>query len=147
MARVYVSAVMNGSIEQAWGVLRDFNGLPDYHPFFASSFIEGGKPADQVGCVRNFRSHDGGQIREELLTLSDREHVCCYRILDASALPVRNYVAEMRLLPVTESGQTFGQWWAEYDVDPENAADCHQRVSDTFRLAFDSVSKRFSKVG
>lgn len=142
MTRVYVSAVIDASLEEAWGVLRDFNGLPDYHPFFASSYIEDDRPADQIGCVRNFTDHDGGRIREELLTLSDREHVCCYRILEAG-MPVRNYVAEMRLHPVTVGNRTFGEWWAEFEVDPDHKAEIHQRVSDTFRLAFESVSERF----
>lgn len=140
MARVYVSAVMDIPIEEAWGVLRDFNALPIYHPFFSKSEIEGGKPADQIGCVRDFYTHDGGRIREELLTLSDREYTCCYRILEA-ALPVRNYVSEMRLKPVTEGGKTFGEWWAEYEVPEKDAASVHQTVSDTFRFAFEGAVK------
>jgi hypothetical protein len=63
MARVYVSAVMDVPIEQAWGVLRDFNALPVYHRFFAKSDIEGGKPSDQIGCVRSFYNHEGGYPR------------------------------------------------------------------------------------
>ncbi len=140
MARVYVSAVMDIPIEEAWGVLRDFNALPIYHPFFSKSEIEGGKPADQIGCVRDFYTHDGGRIREELLTLSDREYTCCYRILEA-ALPVRDYVSEMRLKPVTEGGKTFGEWWAEYEVPEKDAASVHQTVSDTFRFAFEGAVK------
>ena len=101
MARVYISAVMDIPLGEAWAVLRDFNALPVYHPFFSKSEIEAGKPSDQIGCVRNFYTHEGGHIREELLTLSDREHVCCYRIIEAT-LPVQNYVAEMRLKPITE---------------------------------------------
>lgn len=142
MARVYVTAVMDATIDQAWGVLRDFNGLPDYHPLFAESFIEDGKPADQIGCVRNFRDHAGGGIREELLSLSDRDYLCAYRILEAG-LPVRDYVAQMRLWPVTESNQTFGEWWAEFDVDEADRANVIARVTDTFRQAFQSVSDRF----
>lgn len=140
MARVYISAVMDIPLEQAWGVLRDFNALPVYHPFFSKSEIEGGKPSDQIGCVRNFFTHEGGHIREELLTLSDREHVCCYRILEAT-LPVQNYVAEMRLKPITEGNKTFGEWWAEYDVAPADADQVHQTVSDTFRFAFEGAVK------
>lgn len=140
MARVYVSSVMDIPIEEAWGVLRDFNALPIYHPFFARSKIEGGKPSDQIGCVRDFYTYDGGRIREELLTLSDREHTCCYRILEAT-LPVQNYVSEMRLKPVTEGGMTFGEWWAEYDVPEKDAAAVRQTVSDTFRLAFEGAVK------
>jgi hypothetical protein len=140
MARVYVSAVMDIPIAEAWGVLRDFNALPVYHPFFSKSEIEGGKPSDQIGCVRNFYTHEGGHIREELLTLSDREYTCCYKILEAT-LPVQNYVAEMRLKPVTEGNKTFGEWWAEYDVADKDAKDVFQTVSDTFRFAFEGAVK------
>lgn len=140
MARVYVSAVLDIPLEQAWSVLRDFNALPVYHPFFSRSEIEGGRPSDQIGCVRNFFTHEGGHIREELLTLSDREHVCAYRIIEAT-LPVRNYLAEMRLKPVTEGNRTFGEWWAEYDVADQDAASVHQTVSDTFRFAFEGAVK------
>ncbi len=145
MTRVYVSAVMPITLEQAWSVLRDFNGLPNYHPFFARSEIEGGKPADQVGCVRHFHDHDGNFIREELLTLSDREHRCCYRILEAPALPVRDYVAEMRLKPITTSGHCFGEWWAEFEVAEADREDVVQRVSDTFRLAFEGAAENLAK--
>ncbi len=140
MARVYNSAVMDISLGEAWAVLRDFNALPIYHPFFSKSEIEGGKPSDQIGCVRNFYTHEGGHIREELLTLSDREHTCCYRILEAT-LPVQNYVAEMRLKTITEGNKTFGEWWAEYDVADKDAESVHQIVSDTFRLAFEGAVK------
>jgi hypothetical protein len=140
MARVYISAVMDIPLEEAWGVLRDFNALPVYHPFFSKSEIEDGKPSDQIGCVRKFFTHEGGHIREELLTLSDREHVCAYRILGAT-LPVRNYVAEMRLKPITEGNKCFGEWWAEYDVAEADAASVHQTVSDTFRFAFQGAVK------
>ncbi|MCC5884572.1 MAG: SRPBCC family protein [Halomonas sp.] len=144
MTRVYVSAVMPITLEQAWSVLRDFNGLPDYHPFFAKSYIEEGKPADQIGCVRHFHDHDGNHIREELLTLSDREHRCCYRILEAPALPVQGYVAEMCLKPITTSGHCFGEWWAEFEVAEADREDVVQRVSDTFRLAFEGAAERFA---
>ena len=140
MARVYISAVMDIPLGEAWAVLRDFNALPVYHPFFSKSEIEGGKPSDQIGCVRNFYTHEGGHIREDLLTLSDREHVCCYRIIEAT-LPVQNYVAEMRLKPITEGNKTFGEWWAEYDVADKDAESVHQIVSDTFRLAFEGAVK------
>lgn len=145
MTQVYVSAVMSISLEQAWSVLRDFNGLPNYHPFFARSYIEEGRPADQIGCVRHFHDHDGNHIREELLTLSDREYRCCYRILEAPALPVRGYVAEMRLKPITTSGQCFGEWWAEFEVADIDRKEVVQRVSDTFRLAFEGTTERFAK--
>lgn len=141
MARVYVSAVMDVPIAEAWSVLRDFNALPLYNDkLFSKSNIEDGKPSDQIGCVRDFYTHGGGRIREELLTLSDRDYTCCYKILEAT-LPVKNYVAEMRLLPITEGNKTFGDWWAEYEVVDKDAAEVFQTVSDTFRFAFEGAVK------
>jgi hypothetical protein len=141
MNRVYVSAVMDAPIAETWAILRDFNGLPAYNSrLFSTSHIEGGLAADQVGCVRNFRTKDGsGLIREKLLTLSDREYTCCYCIIEAT-LPVQNYVAEMRLRPVTETDQTFGEWWATFEVAPTDEAEVMRIVTDTFRFAFEGTA-------
>lgn len=144
MARVYVSAVMNATLEQAWGLLRDFGALGNYHPYFENSFIEDGKPADQVGCVRNFKGRDGGGvIRERLLALSDDEHRCRYAILEVDA-DWKNYVAEMRLLPVTEGNRCFGEWWAEWEVPADQEAAALERVKGTFRTFFECVDQQFA---
>jgi hypothetical protein len=55
MARVYVSTVVNARNDRVWARVRDFNGLPNWHPAIAESRIEGGEPADKIGCVRDFR--------------------------------------------------------------------------------------------
>ena len=71
MAEVYVSAVIDAAADTVWRTVRDFNGLPDWHPIVAGSRIEEGRPSDQIGCVRAFQLHDGSSIREQLLALSD----------------------------------------------------------------------------
>ncbi|HEX5738144.1 MAG TPA: SRPBCC family protein [Hydrogenophaga sp.] len=140
MARVYVSMVMNASIDEAWAYLRDFGALGKYHPFFENSFIEDGKPSDQIGCVRRFSVRDGGgYLREQLLALSDDEHRCRYKILHIDA-PWTHYVAEMRLLPVTEGNRCFGEWWAEWDVPADEEAEAKERVAGTFRAFFECVN-------
>jgi hypothetical protein len=144
MARVYVSAVMNARLDQAWSLLRDFGALGSYHPFFTDSFIEDGKRADQVGCVRRFTVRDGGgYLREELLALSDDTHRCRYRILHIDA-DWKNYVAEMHLLPVTEGNRCFGEWWAEFEVPAEQEAAAVARVADTFRTFFGCVDAHYA---
>ena len=84
---VSVSAVIDAPIARVWEVLRDFNSHWAWHPAVGESAIENGEPADQVGCVRNFFLKDGNHIREQLLALSDADHVSTYCILDAT-LPV-----------------------------------------------------------
>jgi hypothetical protein len=144
MARVYVSAVMNATLEEAWSFLRDFGALGNYHPFFRNSTIEDGKPADQVGCVRRFEVREGGYLREQLLMLSDDEHRCRYRILHIDA-NWKNYVAEMHLLPVTEGNRCFGEWWAEFEVPPEEEAAAVERVAGTFRTFFACVDQAHAR--
>ncbi len=54
MTKIFVSAVIDAPIEKVWAQVRDFNNMPDWHPKFSRSHIEGGLPSDQVGCIRNF---------------------------------------------------------------------------------------------
>ena len=115
MIRVTRSAIIDAPIERVWAVLRDFNSHSAWHPAVGPSEIEHGEPSDQVGCVRSFSLKDGNQIREQLLALSDRDHVSTYCILDAT-LPMRNYVATVQLKRVTDGNRTFWHWESTFDV-------------------------------
>ena len=105
-ASVFVSSVLDASIDDVWAKIRDFNALPAWHPAVANSHIEGDQPSDKVGCIRNFNLKDGGNIREQLLTLSDATFTCTYSILE-SPMAVENYVATLRLTPVTDGNRTY----------------------------------------
>jgi hypothetical protein len=143
MIKVYTSTVINGSADAVWAIVRDFNGLPKWTPFVAESRIEGGLPSDKVGCIRNFRLKDGGIIREQLLTLSDYDYQCTYSILE-SPMGVTNYVATLKLTPVTDGNTTFAEWWAEFDPpfgkEKELADNIGQGV---FQTAFNSLKLMF----
>src|SRR5216683_1799531 len=117
MIRVTRSAVIDAPIERVWAVLRDFNSHTAWHPVVAESEIEGGEPSDQIGCVRRFTLRDGNRIREQLLALSDREHISTYCILDAS-VPLRRYVATLQLKRVTDGERTFWHWQSTFDAPP-----------------------------
>ena len=115
MIRVRRSAVIDAPIGRVWQVLRDFNSHTAWHPVVAESGIENGEPSDQVGCVRNFTLRDGNHVREQLLALSDRDHVSTYCILDAT-LPMRNYVATVQLKRVTDGDRTFWHWESTFEA-------------------------------
>ncbi|HVL56622.1 MAG TPA: SRPBCC family protein, partial [Burkholderiaceae bacterium] len=127
MIRVTRSAVIDAPIEHVWRVLRDFNSHTAWHPIVAQSEIENGEPSDQVGCVRNFRLHDGNHIREQLLALSDRDCVSTYCILDAT-LPMRRYVATVQLKRVTDGNRTFWHWQSTFDVPAGREREFEQLV-------------------
>jgi hypothetical protein len=115
MIKVYVSSVVDAPADVVWGVVRDFNALPRWTPFVAESRIEQNLPSDRIGCVRNFRLKDGGVIREQLLSLSDYDFQCSYSILE-SPMGVSDYLATLKLTPVTDGNRTFAEWSAEFDA-------------------------------
>ena len=69
-------------------MLRDFNGHDRWHPAVATSAIERGQSSDKIGCVRRFKLADGGELREQLLALSDLEQSFSYCLLDT---PIRSF--------------------------------------------------------
>jgi hypothetical protein len=141
MIRVYTSSVIDAPADQVWGRVRDFNGLPDWTPFVAESRIEGGLPADRVGCIRNFQLRDGAKIREQLLSLSDFDYSCSYSILE-SPMGVENYVATLKLTPVTDGDRTFAEWSAEFDCAPGREQELARSIGHgVFQTAFDSLKK------
>ncbi|MGF1526635.1 MAG: SRPBCC family protein [Candidatus Competibacterales bacterium] len=143
MAKVYVSSVIDAPATKVWARVRDFNGLPTWHPRINDSQIEDAKPADQVGCIRRFRLQNGDQLREQLLGLSDYDLFCTYSILD-SPMPLENYVATLRLTPVTDGDRTFIEWSAEFDCDPEVEAELVEGIGgNVFQGGFDALKRHF----
>ncbi|MEQ8370095.1 MAG: SRPBCC family protein [Alphaproteobacteria bacterium] len=143
MTQVFVSSVIPAAPAAVWRVIRDFNGLPDWTPFVAESHIEGGKPADQVGCIRNFTLADGGKIREQLLMLSDVAMSCTYAILE-SPMGVADYVATLSLTPVTDGGLTFAAWRADFNCPAEREQALIDQIGDgVFLSAFRHLRQRF----
>lgn len=145
MAKVYRSTVLDAPAERVWRDLRDFNSLPSWHPLVVSSRIEKGHPADKVGCVRRFQLKDGGFVREKLLTLSDFDYTCAHSILE-SPMDITNYVATLRLFPVTEGNRCFIEWSAEFDCTSEKTEELTQAVGDgLFQIGFEALKKRYSQ--
>ena len=143
MPRVYTSSVINAAAARVWARVRDFNGLSNWHPAIAESRIENGEPADKVGCVRNFTLRNGDRLREQLLGLSDYDMFCTYSILD-SPMPLTNYVATLRLTPITDHDRTFIEWSADFDCAPDKEAELVSNIGgNVFQGGFDALKRAF----
>jgi len=143
MARVYTSSVINASASRVWARVRDFNGLSNWHPAIAESRIENGEPADKVGCIRNFSLRNGDRLREQLLGLSDFDMFCTYSILD-SPMPLTNYVATLRLTPITDQDRTFIEWSADFDCAPDKEGELLSNIGGgVFQGGFDALKRAF----
>ena len=144
MPRVYVSSVIEAPASRVWERIRDFNALPRWHPRIRDSRIENGEPADRVGCVRDFHLQNGDRIRERLLGLSDFDMFCTYSILE-SPMPITDYVATIRLTPITDGDRTFAEWTAEFDCAAEAAADLVSGIGqNVFQAGFDALKRQMA---
>ena len=145
MVKVYTSSVIDAPADRVWAAVRDFNALPQWHPAIRDSRIEGNHPSDKIGCIRNFNLRDGGNIRERLLALSDYDFSCTYSILE-SPMGVREYIATLKLSPITDGNRTFAEWTAEFDCAPERAGALAQHVGQgVFQGGFDGLKRSFGR--
>ena len=147
MTRVYISSVIDAPAADVWRVVRDFNALPDWTPFAVESRIEQNQRADQVGCIRNFRLKDGGRIRERLLALSDYDFAMAYGMLE-SPMAVENYVATLRLFPVTDGDRSYAEWSAEFDCSPDRETGLVAEIGrSVFLVGLKALQARFARQG
>jgi Polyketide cyclase / dehydrase and lipid transport len=145
MVKVYVSSVIDAPAGRVWAAIRDFNGLPQWHPAIRDSRIEGNLPADRVGCIRSFNLKEGGNIREQLVALSDFDYSCTYMILE-SPMGVSNYVATLKLTPITDGDRSFAEWTAEFDCAPGRESELARLVGNgVFQGGFDALKQQFAK--
>jgi len=129
MVKIVKSTIMEAPVEAVWEVLRDFNGHDQWHPAVADSYIERGLPSDRIGCVRRFHLADGSELREQLLTLSDIDMAFSYCLLD-TPIPLLNYVAHVRLVPVTDGDLTFWHWESRFDTPPGREEELKKQVGE-----------------
>ncbi len=141
MARAYASIILKAPVETVWSMVRDFNALPKWAPAIARSMIEEGLDADVVGCVRSFYTKDGTHIRERLLTLDDANYTFTYNF-EKPAFPVKNYLATLRLYPVTHSDETFAEWGATFDEAPGDEGKYVREISkNVFAANWSNLAK------
>ena len=145
MVRIYVSSVIDAAADTVWSRVRDFNGLPLWHPGIADSRIENSEASDRVGCIRHFHTRDGGMIRERLLALSDYDYTQSYEILE-SPMGVDQYVATLKLTPVTDGDRCFAEWTAEFECAPGRERALTEQIgAGVFQGGFDALKRHFAR--
>ena len=139
MIRIIRSTIIDAPTDRVWALLRDFNGHDRWHPAVGKSTIERGQSPDKVGCVRHLYLLDGSELRERLLTLSDLEQSFSYCLLD-TPVPLFNYVAHVRLAPVTDGDQTFWEWRCAFSTRKGEEAEMTRMVSeDIYEAGFAAI--------
>ncbi len=145
LQKVVRSTVIDAPIERVWAVLRDFNSHDQWHDVVDQSRIERGERSDQVGCVRSFSLKNGERIREQLLTLDDREFKSTYCIVE-STVPLQRYVATVTLKPVTDGNRTFWHWESSFDTPPGRERELREMVaSGVYEAGFANLRQHLAR--
>ena len=103
-------------------------------PPYSISQIEKGSAEDQIGCIRSFKFSSGDELREKLLTLSDAETMFRYSLIE-TPIPLFNYIAELRLIPVTVQNHCFVHWSARFQTPEDKAEELVKLVRDGVQRA------------
>src|SRR6478752_5622344 len=139
------STILDAPTGAVWNVLRDFNGHDRWHPAVATSTIERAQASDRVGCVRRFKLTDGSELREQLLALSDLEQTFSYCLLD-TPIAMFNYVAHVRLLPVTDGDRTFWHWESRFMTRPADQETITQMVAEQiYQAGFEAIRQHLKE--
>ncbi len=115
MATVYNSTVVTADPATVWALVRDFNALPQWFPFIASSELREGDLPDRVGAVRKLKAHNGGVVQERLLELSDPEMRLTFHTFAGADLTL-NYMGHMQVRPLTRGGGSFFEFRGVFDA-------------------------------
>jgi hypothetical protein len=121
--------VVPAEADAVWRVVRDFNGLPSWHPAIKASEIEAGHTAAEAGAVRKLTMPDGGIVREQLVRLDDTDRSYTYDMLEGP-FPIRSYRSTIRIAPITATGESFVEWWAFYDAEAGDEAELNKTFGE-----------------
>lgn len=84
-------------------------------------------------------------IRERLLALSDYDFSCTYEILE-SPMGVSNYVATLKLTPITDGNRCFAEWSAEFDCDENREHELSKNIGEgVFQAGFNALKQHYTR--
>lgn len=60
-------------------------------------------------------------------------------------MPLTDYVATLRLTPITDGNRTFAEWTAEFECDEAVAEDLVNGIgTNVFQAGFDALKRHFA---
>ncbi len=116
MRKVYVSTVFEQPVDVVWASLGDFHRVDVWMERVHASTPENGDQSPTVGSVRRLTvGDDRHTARERLVSYDALNRLMTYEMAQ-EPLPfgMTDYLATIHVLPVTDSGRTFVEWYGQY---------------------------------
>ena len=136
------STIFEQSGDRVWSVIRDF-GHYSWAGVTGETIVEDGKSGDAVGCVRNVQTNDR-TIRQKLLAHSDHDRSYTYAFCGPAPLPLRDYVATLRVTPITDGDRAFVEWSAIFDCAESEHDKWHAHMMSSFHSWLESLRDRLA---
>lgn len=136
--RAYVSGLFSQPVDVVWRLVGDFHAMADWVPTIARADQEG----SGVGSVRVLLRQDGGVVRERLVGYDEPDRHLCYEFAGPHGFAVRCFRGTVRLRPVTSTGETFLEWFADFDADAADEAELTVTFEAIFGGLLDALRER-----
>jgi hypothetical protein len=110
--------VFQQTADDVWDVIRDFSNYP--------VFVDGAAES----CIEDGKSHDA--VWQILAALSDVGRAQTYTSCGEAPMPVQDFRATLRVVPITDGSRAFIEWSAKFDC----AAERRDEWANFFRDGF-----------
>ena len=141
--RVLVSRVIPASPDDVWETIREFDTFDEWGPEPATDcHIVGDEAPTQIGAVRQFEVGDR-TLQEQLVGHSDEEQFYQYTILEGAG-GKEDYLSELRLIPITDTGETLVTYEAYFDIEPSEMDDAKAHLEKVFSGALSGLHGEFA---
>jgi mxaD protein len=143
---VHKTVTINASADKVWNLVKDFNGLNNWHPAVAKDDIVEGTN-NTVGAVRLLSLKGGGTIKEKLLAFDATGHSFRYTIVEG-VLPVSNYTSRLSVKSAG-AGKSTVSWSGKFQRkntgdnpgDSENDKTAVDTITGVYQGGLDNLKK------
>ncbi|MEK0081931.1 SRPBCC family protein [Benzoatithermus flavus] len=136
MPKITMSTPVAASPDMLWQAIGAFTAIGDWHPLVEKVESEG----EYKGSTRTLQL-GGARIVERLEEVSPTERLYRYSIVD-SPLPIRNYVAEIRVKDNGDGSSTV-EWSSDFDVTTGNEGDVVKTLQEVYRAGLDNLGQLY----
>jgi mxaD protein len=143
---VHKTVTINASADKVWNLVKDFNGLNNWHPAIAKDDIVEGTN-NTVGAVRLLSLKGGGTIKEKLLAFDAAGHSFRYAIVEG-VIPVSSYTSRLSVKSagdnkstVTWSGKFKRKNVGDNPGDSENDKTAVDTITGVYQSGLDNLKK------
>lgn len=120
MGKCYNTTVVNAPVEKVWDRINNFHDMSWCPDVITKIEAVGDKDGTEVGAKRILND----AFHETLASVDEDIYEFSYSIDDGpgpvAKSAVSNYVGVVRLLPVTDSNNTFVEWSSSYESDSDS---------------------------